>query len=699
MNKKLPIYKELKNIVETVNNNKVTIIKAETGSGKSTQIPQALYEAGYKVVVTQPRRVAARSVAKRVADEMGVDLGSLVGYRTGFEKECSEDTRILFCTDGLELARQLVCSDNKDYVLCIDEVHEWNLNIEVLIAWAKLQLELNKLCKVVIMSATMDTSELQWYFDNCPVFEIEGGLYPVKMETIRPISSVIREKLDEWLNSGKNVLVFLPGKSEIYNFIQEYDSEDAIFLPLHGELSSEEQDLCFKSYGKPKVVVATNIAQTSITIPDIDVVLDFGKERRLEVVDGVEGLYLNDISRADCLQRKGRAGRVKNGEYYLCSYIDFEERERYSTPEISRIRIDNVVLKLLAIGVDIGQLTLFHPISYGKILNSKRLLKQLEAIKDNEQLTEIGYQMVKMPLDVRISRMLIEAEKRGVLKDAILIAALLQVGDVLKREFKGEYVKTRTSDIINNMKVFNMLEEAYFKNHSYEDEIFKKVIKKNYRRVVEIRKKLTDFYLNRGQITSTGEERDIIKCFLCAHSDYIYSYEYYMCVDIEHKRRQLDNRSVCNNLELLVGIPKDISIGRNSVIKIVTNCSKIDVEMIKECCREYVVEEKRVFDSIYDKVRQEVEVVYDNLTLYRKADFLSNVDISKELAIALANTTYGLADGLCYWDKLKEICKKNTFCSYQEAIEFYESNLKGVKNVRQVEERLENLHHEALKVS
>ena len=173
MNNTLPMYNKLNEVLDAVKENSVVIVRAETGSGKSTQIPQALYYAGYEVIVTQPRRVAAMTVASRVAVEMGVRLGDLVGYRAGFEREDSKKTKILFCTDGLELARELASNEiEKKRVICIDEIHEWNMNMEALVAWCKYAISTGSNIKLVIMSATIDTTNLQRYFFDCPVIDV-----------------------------------------------------------------------------------------------------------------------------------------------------------------------------------------------------------------------------------------------------------------------------------------------------------------------------------------------------------------------------------------------------------------------------------------------------------------------------------------------------------------------------------------------
>ena len=329
-NATLPIAAFRNEIVDAIQINPVTILTAETGAGKSTQVAQYLLEEGCNLVTTQPRRLAARTVAERVADEYDTPLGEIVGFRTAYERKDSDATRCLFVTDGLALVRELM--GRGPQVLVIDEVHEWNLNIEVLVAWAKHQMKRGVDFKVVLMSATLEAQRLSDYFDGAPVIDVPGRTFPV--EELAPSGSKLEDDVVKLLRQGRNVLVFQPGKREIeetVSYLQGLSDLNAEILPLHGGLTPDEQKKCFRSYGRPKCIVATNVAQTSITIPDIDGVVDSGLERRQELRDGVEGLYLGAISWADREQRKGRAGRTKSGVYI--DWCPIDEAERLEFPE------------------------------------------------------------------------------------------------------------------------------------------------------------------------------------------------------------------------------------------------------------------------------------------------------------------------------------------------------------------------------
>ncbi len=387
-NQKLPIAAFRETILEAVNNNSVTVITAETGAGKSTQVPQYLLDEGYDLVVTQPRRLAARTVSQRVAEEHGEELGQTIGYRTAVDRKDSELTRCLFCTDGLALVRELIGAGvGGKTILVLDEVHEWNENMEVLVSWAKRQIEMGVDFKVVLMSATMEAEKLSAFYNGAPVITVPGRLFPVEIKTagMRLVDDVAA-----LVAGGRNVLVFQPGKQEIADTCNALAQMQvsAEILPLHGQLTPEEQAKCFKHYGRPKVVVSTNVAQTSVTIDDIDAVVDSGMERRIELVDGVEGLYLKAISLADSTQRKGRAGRTKEGIYVdHCGAMD---RPDFPVAEIMRKRLDQTVLRLAIAGFDMEELEFFHQPNKSDIHDARQTLVGLGCMTSDISYVELG---------------------------------------------------------------------------------------------------------------------------------------------------------------------------------------------------------------------------------------------------------------------------------------------------------------------
>lgn len=568
-NTNLPIYDKKDLIVNSVRNNDITIITAETGSGKSTQVPQYLYNEGYDVIVTQPRRIACVSLATRVAEEMG--NSSVVGYHTAFESTKTADTKVLFCTDGLQMAKAV---SNKaiqsNTVLIIDEVHEWNLNIETLIAWVKNEKKsFGSKIKVVLMSATVDVESLvDFYNDAATVNAISVPNRNFEVSWNFKHSFDLAEVVWDKVAQGKNVLIFQPGKKEIEDCIKEIRegiSPAVKVLPMHGELSIENQKACFRKYSEPKVVVATNIAQTSITIDDIDVVVDTGIEKVIEVEDGIEGLCSRDISKADCTQRAGRAGRTKSGEYYLCSDSKYEDRLNFPVPEMQRLLLDKVVLKLLSIDLDAEELEFFHQPSIESIKASKMSLKSYGAIDKHGRITDIGRKMVKLPTSSKCSRMLIEAEKNDVLSDMITIISVIENGSLIN--FKkmvdsgwvsrpaqySDFTDQRKSDLIAELDIYNSL-----RNGEIDDPYNEGINLRNYSRIREYRGKLERVVKDsfEGDVHISERNNDgIIRSLLTGMADTLYRVgfrEYYSTSGM----RVLPSKGTCVLFE-----PGDYAIG------------------------------------------------------------------------------------------------------------------------------------------
>ncbi|HSW91107.1 MAG TPA: helicase-related protein, partial [Candidatus Saccharimonadales bacterium] len=468
----LPIFDYRRSILSAIDTNQVTIITAETGAGKSTQVPQYLAEHGYqKVIVTQPRILAARNLCNRVREEWAIRTGKdadiYVGYRTAHERDDDPETTILYCTDGLQLVREITGNGTLDrQVLVLDEVHEWNENMEVLVAWAKRRCQEDSHFKVVIMSATIEVDTLAAYFNTSAAITVPGRTHEVVK---RPGKDVVTEIITKLDTSPSNMLVFLPGKAEIENvaaMIKAKAAErGAPVIPLHSQLEMVAQQLAFTSYPNGKVILATNIAQTSVTIDDVDVVIDSGLERRSEVQNGVEGLFIAQVSQADCLQRAGRAGRTKKGEYILAPLDDmpclpFEERPEYATPEILRKHIDRLALRLANVGIDIETLEFYHAPSHRAIKSAKQTLKSLGALTPSGEVTRIGRQMEQFPVESSYARMLVEAGSysRSVQLKLAAIIGIQEVGGIVKSgtRFTGwrRFTKQTQSDLLAGYDVY-----------------------------------------------------------------------------------------------------------------------------------------------------------------------------------------------------------------------------------------------------
>jgi ATP-dependent helicase HrpA len=443
-NEDLPISEYRQEIVQTIAQNKFTIISAETGGGKSTQVAQALYGAGYSVIQTHPRRIAARNVCYRQREELGWKLGpslanELVSYQTAGEREGSPSAPIMHVTDGLELAKELGQNGAPpETVVIIDEVHEANSNMECLIAWAKMQGNTNPNLRFVFMSATMDTTSLANYLGEVtetrpPIIEVPGRSFDVEWHE-KPDSTVVKEVINAATEMHHSkpakdepnaILAFAPGKAEINDIINELQrklppkiAKIATILPLHAMLSPEQQQEALKRHDGITIIVSTDVAETSLTIPDVKYVIDGGMQRR-NVIDehGVDGLHLDSISQAESRQRAGRAGRVTDGIYIrtrLSSKLKFtryDELEEYPLPEIYRTDIARTTLRFAGAGYNIADLDLWNPVEPESIARAQDLLRQFGALDENNQITARGEAMNKYPLGVAAARMMVEVEQ------------------------------------------------------------------------------------------------------------------------------------------------------------------------------------------------------------------------------------------------------------------------------------------------
>lgn len=610
----LPVTEYRQKIMDVVTANSVVIITAETGAGKSTQVPQFLLEAGYNIVVTQPRRLAARTVAMRVAEERGEELGGTVGFRTAYERKDGADTKCLFVTDGLALVRELM-GVGRHNVLVLDEVHEWNLNIEVLLAWSRRQIDGGAMFKVVVMSATLESEKLSKFFGNAPVIDVPGRLFPVKEE--KPGNDIVTDAVD-LLRQGRNVLVFQPGKSEIAETIRDLKDSGvhAEILSLHGEMTPEEQAKVFQHYGRPKCVVSTNVAQTSVTIDDIDAVVDSGMERRVELAGGVEGLYVKAISYADSDQRKGRAGRCKPGIYIdHCNAMD---RLDFPKAEILRTRLDQTVLRLAEAGLNAEELQFFHQPPASQIHDARESLKALGCMDQNGVVTKIGHAVAKLPISVQFGRMVVEADKRGVVDDIVTVAAILEQGGITARPSAEErfaaprWLKLcpgeESSDVMAQLMIYKAAKDMT-KEQMKEAGIFVKA----YFQAKEKRQHLADAL--RGKVKSfqsSGDRNEIIKAVCAGMAEHLFRGEYGMYRNGELQAfggitRQLNRETVIKSAVWVVGEPWDLQIKTRMgprTLHLIRMATKVDPSWLAEVAPQLAKEERYSprFDAVSDTV-------------------------------------------------------------------------------------------------
>lgn len=624
MNLPIDAYKDA--IVKSIMENDFLIVVGETGCGKTTRISQFLVDKFAQVIVTEPRILTAKTASHRVAEEMGLTLGKEVGYKTGYDKYFSKDSKILFCTDGLQLVRTITMADGrKENVLIIDEIHLWNMNMESLVAWCKFMRHQWK-TKVVIMSATMDAQKLKAYLGGkTTVIEVPGRLYEVAVEH-RMACDLIPTIL-EYVGEKRDTMVFVSGKKEMEKVIDDVKETgcNAVILPLHGELEWEEQNKCYLKYDVPKVIVATNLAQDGVTIPGISVI-DTGKAKITNAESGVEELIEIEISKADCKQREGRAGRTEGGRYTLCSNYPYEYREDYTAPEIQRSILDRIVLQLVAAGLDAEELEFYHQPDIDAIRLAKKKLVALGATDKDNNVTKLGAKMVKMPISVEYARMIIEAEKYGVTEQVMTIAAIVEMGGLLKRG-KYEEVSYRDftieskSDLLAELDVWNRLSEM--KNINFKEV---GVTKKKYNQIKAHIQKLRDAISDQVEIQSKNDREAILKSCLAGLATNIFMDNGYdEFVGDDGVGRRLDNNSCIShgyysNVKCIVGTPKSFPCknrwGDTYQMNLVTFATVLDKDMIEKLVPDKIrVETDKYYDAVEDAVEVYTTRYYKNLEL------------------------------------------------------------------------------------
>ncbi|GKV43458.1 hypothetical protein SLEP1_g50748 [Rubroshorea leprosula] len=452
----LPILQFEEKIIETVDQNPVAVIIGETGSGKSTQLSQILHRRGYTksgiIAVTQPRRVAAVSVSRRVAQELGVRLGEEVGYAIRFEDRTSEKTQIKYLTDGVLLRESLSNPKLNQYsVIILDEAHERSLNTDILLGLMKRLIKIRTSnLKVLITSATLDGEKVSKFFSNCPVLTVPGKLHPVEIlySKERPtsyIESSLKTAIDIHAREPEgDVLIFMTGQDDIEKLVSKLEDKvrsleegscmDAIILPLHGSLPPELQVRVF-SPPPPncrRFIVATNIAETSLTVDGVVYVIDAGyvKQRQYNPATGMYSLDVVQISKVQANQRAGRAGRTRPGKCYRLypSRVYNDEFIDVTVPEIQRSSLAGSVLYLKSLDladIDILKFDFLDPPSSESLEDAIKQLYLIDAIDENGSITSIGQTMAELPLEPSLSRTLIEANEYGCLSQALTVAAML----------------------------------------------------------------------------------------------------------------------------------------------------------------------------------------------------------------------------------------------------------------------------------
>jgi ATP-dependent helicase HrpA len=514
----LPVTDKRQDIAEAIRKHQVVIVAGETGSGKTTQLPKICMEAGRGVQGmighTQPRRLAARTVAARIAEELQCELGSHVGYKVRFHDQVNENSYVKLMTDGILLAeiqndRMLMQYDT----LIIDEAHERSLNIDFILGYLKQLLPKRPDLKLIITSATIDPQRFSRHFSHAPVIEVSGRTYPVEVryrpwqdeEDSDPLQGLFNA-VDELCTEGLgDILIFMNGEREIRDTadaLRKRNLRDTEILPLYSRLSNTEQNRIFSQHAGRRIVLATNVAETSLTVPGIRYVIDPGTARisRYSYKTKVQRLPIEAISQASANQRKGRCGRVAAGICIrLYSEQDFLGRPEFTDPEILRTNLASVILQMLALGLgDMSRFPFVEAPDSRHIKDGLRLLEELGAINgaiDGQhplRLTPLGRQLARVPLDPRLARMVLAAPQFGCLEEILIITSALSIQDPRERPMdkqqasdeKHRRFEDKDSDFQAFLNLWNYVQEQ---QQALSQNQFRKQCQKEYLSYLRLR--------------------------------------------------------------------------------------------------------------------------------------------------------------------------------------------------------------------
>ena len=495
----LPVSYKKDDIAELIKNNQVVIVCGETGSGKTTQLPKICLSIGRGAAGfighTQPRRIAARTVADRIAEELGQKIGDAVGYKVRFNDKTHPGSLVKLMTDGILLAE----SQNDRYLnqydtIIIDEAHERSLNIDFLLGYMKWLLPKRPDLKLIITSATIDTQRFSDHFDHAPIIEVSGRTYPVEIryrpieakteddeeaandETTGDLQNAILDAVDELYRDLRgDMLIFLSGEHEIRETtesLRKHHPSQYEILPLYAKLSVSEQERVFNPKGgKPRIVLATNVAETSLTVPGIRGVIDTGHARisRYSHKSKIQRLPIERVSQSSANQRAGRCGRVAEGICIrLYSREDYEARPAFTEPEILRTNLSAVILQMAALNLgDIAEFPFIEPPDEKMIRDGKTMLQEVNALDKQGQLTYIGKQLAKFPTDPKLARMLVAANAEGCLYEVAIIVAVLSIQDprekpadkMAQAETKQALFRHPESDFLSLLNLWHAFEE------------------------------------------------------------------------------------------------------------------------------------------------------------------------------------------------------------------------------------------------
>ncbi|QEW32144.1 ATP-dependent RNA helicase HrpA [Erwinia billingiae] len=527
----LPVSQKKQDIADAIRDNQVVIVAGETGSGKTTQLPKICLELGRGITGlighTQPRRLAARTVADRIADELETSLGGCIGYKVRFNDQVSDTTQVKLMTDGILLAeiqqdRLLLQYDT----IIIDEAHERSLNIDFLLGYLRELLPRRPDLKVIITSATIDPQRFSKHFHNAPVIEVSGRTYPVEVryrpvvedadDTDRDQLQAIFDAVDELGQESRgDILIFMSGEREIRDTADALNRRDlphTEILPLYARLSNAEQNRVFQSHTGRRIVLATNVAETSLTVPGIKYVIDPGTARisRYSFRTKVQRLPIEPVSQASANQRKGRCGRVSEGICIrLYSEDDFINRPEFTDPEILRTNLASVILQMTALGLgDIAAFPFVEAPDKRNIQDGVKLLEELGAITQSEdqhyKLTPSGRSLAQLPVDPRLAKMVLEAQRYACTREVMIITSALSIQDPRERpadkqqasDEKHRRFADKDSDFLSFVNLWDYLQEQ---QKALSSSQFRRLCKMEYLNYLRVRE-WQDIYTQLRQV-------------------------------------------------------------------------------------------------------------------------------------------------------------------------------------------------------
>lgn len=663
------------------------VLEAPTGSGKSTQTPQFLLRNGFlntgDAIVLQPRRIAARMLAKRVAWEMGESVGQSIGYQVRHERVISKATKVQFVTEGILLRRMMTDPDLKGVsVIVFDEFHERSLHADLTMARA-LMLQKSKRpdLKLVVMSATLDASELENYLSPCEVLRSEGRTYPVSIRYLEnkelrgdvPIWELAAKATADAVNNERegHALVFMPGAFEIGKTIAALGSRlsarDFELLPLHSELSAQDQDRAVEAGERRKVIVATNVAETSLTIDNVRIVVDSGQARiaRYDPVRGINTLWIEKISDASAKQRAGRAGRTAPGTAIrLWTNRDHANRPLFEVPEIRRVDLSEMILSLLATGIEsVDTFEWFETPGQERLNDAVSLLRGLEAIDPSGRLTKRGVKMSGFPLHPRYASMLLAAQEFGCVEEIALASALAQSRSILLRKVDKATEKRREtlwgdanrSDMIAQMVAWSeALKQRFDLSFCRETGIHAQ----SCRQALKIANQLSQYAEASGLLEPTDSSIDlpkeiaIKKCLLFGFPDRVcrrLDRGTLRCEMVGQRRGDLARESLVGDAELFIACEVN-EIGRQGgVVNTVFNlCTAIEPDWLNELFSDLFSEKVETsFDEKQKRVIERHVVRYQDLEISCKESL--EPDASKA-AEAFARLILEKKAKLAKWD-------------------------------------------------